>query len=207
MDQLWLFDLPVFTFRPDDAGLLNARLRAIIEAERAGSPGIVRSNRGGWHSVPDWAHRSEPAVVELLNLIVDHVAFCTRTLAAERDLTLPPHRWGMQGWAAVLDKGGYMVPHDHAGADWSAIWYVDAGDGDPTSDGGQLVFVNPRPVVGTIAQVLFSTHAAVRPESGMLVIFPGALMHYVEPYDGHRPRICVSCNLSFEISDFAEGSR
>lgn len=200
MDQLWLFDLPVFTFRPDDIEGLNGDLRQIILTEREHTQGIVRSNRGGWHAVPDLAHRSEPAIVQLMRMIVDHVAYCTEILAAERDLSLPPHRWGVQGWAAVLERGGHMLPHDHAGADWSAIWYVDAGDADPQSDSGLLTFMNTRPAVGRVAQLLFPGNHTIRPASGLLVIFPAATMHYVQPYQGTRPRICVSCNLTIDLA-------
>ena len=36
----------------------------------------------------------------------------------------------------------------------------------------------------------------VRPESGLLVIFPSWLYHWVHPYAGESPRIAVSFNVT-----------
>ena len=36
----------------------------------------------------------------------------------------------------------------------------------------------------------------VRPEAGLLVIFPSWLYHWVHPYGGQTPRIAVSFNAS-----------
>jgi uncharacterized protein (TIGR02466 family) len=36
--------------------------------------------------------------------------------------------------------------------------------------------------------------AAVAPQTGMLVIFPAWLVHWVTPYQSDRPRISVSFN-------------
>lgn len=199
MDPLWLFELPVFTFQPDDIGTLNDTLRTLMVRERAEAPGVVRSNRGpSWHSAPDVAQRPHPSMRRLTRLIVDHVAFCTDTLAASKGVELPRHRWGIHGWATVLEQGGYMLPHDHAGADWSAIWYVDVGDADPQSESGCLVFMDRRPAVGIIAQALFAESYVMRPQNGMLVVFPASLQHYVHPYQGSAPRICLSFNLTME---------
>jgi hypothetical protein len=39
----------------------------------------------------------------------------------------------------------------------------------------------------------------VRPENGMMLIFPGWLNHYVHPYWGERERISVAFNLMIRI--------
>jgi hypothetical protein len=34
----------------------------------------------------------------------------------------------------------------------------------------------------------------LRPEAGLVVLFPNWLEHYVEPHEGEAPRICVAFN-------------
>jgi hypothetical protein len=36
----------------------------------------------------------------------------------------------------------------------------------------------------------------VRPQAGLIVIFPSWLYHWVHPYAGHTPRIAVSFNVT-----------
>jgi len=38
----------------------------------------------------------------------------------------------------------------------------------------------------------------VRPETGLLVIFPSWLYHWVHPYAGRTPRVAVSFNAALE---------
>jgi len=41
----------------------------------------------------------------------------------------------------------------------------------------------------------------IRPRTGMLVIFPGWLQHYVHPYRGGRPRVSLSFNVRLEPAE------
>ncbi|EEA04372.1 hypothetical protein BH160DRAFT_0274 [Burkholderia sp. H160] len=43
----------------------------------------------------------------------------------------------------------------------------------------------------------------IRPRSGMLVVFPGWLQHYVHPYRGTRPRIIIASNVVMSPSESA----
>ncbi len=201
MDRLPLYPTEVFVFRIPEAAPLNAALLEAILTERdAGVPSVGASVTGGWHSPPDLAMRGEPFRT-LTELIVQRVRSCVRGMAEERGLAVPPHRWGVHGWSVVLERGGYNVLHDHAEAHWSVAWYVDAGDADPREhpDSGMICFVDPRRAAPSIPGLPLQPGTfQVRPESQMLVVFPGFLQHYVTPYQGERPRVIVSMNLKFE---------
>ena len=41
----------------------------------------------------------------------------------------------------------------------------------------------------------------IRPRTGMLVVFPGYLQHYVHAYRGTRPRIAIACNLTLSPAE------
>jgi len=199
MDHLRLFATEIFVFRPEGVAPLNEALREALLVERTRSAGIRASNSGGgWHSVPDLARRGPP-FHPLFEMIVHHGGRGVRAPAAERGVALPPHRWSVQSWAMVMEDGHYTVLHDHAASHWSVAWYVDAGDAPAEGESGRLSFVDPRRHVATIPGLDLSPGTfTVTPEDGMLVVFPGSLQHYVHPYRGSRPRICVSANLRLE---------
>jgi hypothetical protein len=98
----------------------------------------------------------------------------------------------------ILERGDYVVLHEHGEAHWSTVYYVDAGD-DDAAESGLLAFVDPRRGGRTVPGVdLFPTTFTVRPRTGSLVVFPGWLQHYVHPYRGSRPRVSISCNVVME---------
>jgi len=199
-----LFDTPVFVFLLEGQEDLNGSLRDRLLAESQASPGIQCSNRDGWHSRPDLAQRSEPCFRGLVELTLEGVRAVfdevARAGGVSADLSF---RYAVQGWAVILRDGGHAVVHDHAEAHWSTVYYVDAGDADPEAhpDSGSLAFVSPNRGASSIAGLsLFPTTFTVQPRAGMLVIFPGWLQHYVQPYRGARPRISISCNVRMELA-------
>jgi uncharacterized protein (TIGR02466 family) len=175
-------------------------LRQAILAERASHPGLSVSQVGGWHSVPDLAQRPAEPFRPLIESIVQAVSGELGHLAAARGLRLPHLGWAVQAWATVLSPGGYNRVHDHISSNWSVAFYVDAGDPD-SELGGVLSFVDPRRSALNIPGLeLDPATLDVRPRTGMLVIFPGYLQHMVHPYDGTRPRVVVSANLSARLA-------
>ena len=49
--------------------------------------------------------------------------------------------------------------------------------------------------------VEIATARLVRPEAGMIILFPGYLQHSVRMYQGERPRVCVPFNAHMRIVD------
>lgn len=200
-DRLSLFATPVAVFHLEGHEALHRELLARLIPESQATPGLRRSNAGGWHSLPDLAQRPDPAFQQLVRMIVDHVARVghEQYLLAGRP---PPAglRYGVQAWAMVMRDGDHTVLHDHGEAHWSSAYYLDAGDADlarfPAS--GALAFVDPRRGGRALPGLDAGATFEVRPRAGMLVIFPGWLQHYVHPYRGARPRVAISCNVVVE---------
>ena len=186
-------DIRMLQLAPPEA---LAPLRQAILDEQEQHPGLSASQVGGWHSVPDLAQRSSGPFRPLIESIVQAVSVELQHKAAAHGQPLPPHSWAVQAWATVLQPGGYNRVHDHVRSHWSVAFYVDAGD--PASPlGGMLSFVDPRRSAIHIPGLdIDPVTLDVRPQTGMLVIFPGYLQHMVHPYDGTRPRVVVSANLS-----------
>lgn len=203
MPDLPLFATPLSMYDLSGMDEVNRDITARLVAESASRPTINRSNVGGWHSQPDLATRPEASFRTLIQNIVARVRETVDGLAKERGQGMPAMRMGAHAWAMVMRDGDYTIPHDHAEAHWSTVYYPDAGDADEAAhpDSGLLALVDPRhggrPMPGL--DLLGATFTA-RPQTGRLLVFPGWLYHYVNAYRGKRPRVAVSCNVTFELA-------
>jgi uncharacterized protein (TIGR02466 family) len=199
VEGLALFSTPVFTFRdPVDADL-DRELTERMVHESAHAPGIARSNSGGWHSVPDLSQRGEPCFQALMQRVVARVQAVVFELAhGQVELR---YRFGVQAWAMVMRTGDHTVVHDHSESHFSVVYYPDVGDAELAQypDSGKLCFVDPRRGGTVISGIdLFPSQFSITPQAGQLVVFPGWLQHYVQPYRGVRPRVSISCNVRLE---------
>src|SRR5258706_9856876 len=180
--------------RFEGAAELNRRLsRRILEREQLAS-GIVNSNVGGWHSATDFLRWEGPEAGELFQHIAgavkDYAAIERKVDAAALELTVTA-----EAWANLARAGHYSKPHVHPNSNLSAVYYVDAGHAPAeTLQSGVIEFMDPRNRPGMFdseGSVPFDAYR-VTPQTGMLLMFPAWLYHYVHPYQGSLPRICVA---------------
>ena len=183
-----------------DVAELNQRLAARILEREAAAPGIVKSNVGGWHSETDFLRWEGPESGELFGRVAaavkDYAAVERRVDAAALDLTVTA-----EAWANVSHAGDYTKPHVHPNSNVSGVYYVDAGNA-PAEDtqSGVIEFMDPRHRPGMFATegtLPFDAYK-VTPASGMLLLFPAWLYHYVHPYRGSAPRISVALNVTIQ---------
>lgn len=198
IDRLEVFGSPIRVSHLEGLGALGAELTIALTQEAASSPGVHRSNVGGWHSPPDLTLRPGPPFEPLMRRLAAEIDATVKELAHVRgQLHRFAHGYGIHAWAMVLGKHDYITPHDHAESHLSAVYYIDAGDPPGGSPSGRLVFRTER--AGMVPGLdIFPSEFSIQPETGMMVIFPGHLTHYVHPYRGERPRICVSLNARIE---------
>lgn len=199
-----LFATPFVVDRLQSAEGLRI-LRSSIEAEMArDAKGVSISNVGGWHSntrMLEWGGEAAKALV-----------FKAMTLADERTLDIKSTEesrfgWIPEMWANVSRKGNSNQYHTHPGSYWSAVAYIDDGyDGDDNPAlGGELQLLDPRAPLTQMAapdlRLLDDTgnplppEISVRPQSGMIVLFPSWLQHAVRPFNGEGTRISIAINL------------
>jgi uncharacterized protein (TIGR02466 family) len=177
-----------------DAESMNQELQAIILAEEGKYSSLGRSNIGGWHSRTDFLNREEPAVMALTNWITWAVnQMIAATAGGSFTGTV-----SVSAWATICRNGSYHAPHSHPDSAWSGVYYVDAGQiAADRSLSGVLEFIDPRAGVEAVTAPgdPYGEPMRVRPEAGLIVIFPSWLYHWVHPYAGHTPRIAVSFNV------------
>lgn len=202
VEGLALFGTPVFSFTDTLDPALDRELTQRLVHESETSPGIARSNSGGWHSVPDLSQRPEDCWHTLLGRMVSgaQTMFAALASAQGADLTLE-YRYAVQAWAMVMRHGDYTLVHDHQESHFSMVYYSEVGDADLElhPDSGRLCFLDPRRGGTVISGIeLFPSQFGITPQNGQLVVFPSWLQHFVHPYRGVRPRVSISCNLRFE---------
>jgi uncharacterized protein (TIGR02466 family) len=200
------FPTIICQLRVPDAEAMNQGLEAIILLEEGSYSSLGRSNIGGWHSRPDFLNRPEAAVGALtswVTWVVSQMVDATTGLGAFKG------QLSVWAWATICREGAYHAPHSHPGSAWSGVYYVDAGGFNPNRPlSGVLEFLDPRVGVEAVSTPgdPYGEPVRVRPESGLLVVFPSWLYHWVHPYADQSPRIAVSFNVTLGALDTVKTS-
>jgi len=190
------FPTPIGQLRIPDPDAMNRDLRAIILAQETEYPSLGRSNIGGWHSRPDFLTRRDPAICAFQ-------AWLTWALRRVIDATAGANtfdgRLSVSAWATICRGGSYHAPHSHPDSSWSGVYYVDPGTHSPDQPlSGVLEFLDPRAGVEGVTAPgdPYGEPFRIRPQAGLLVIFPSWLYHWVHPYAGDTPRVAISFNVT-----------
>jgi uncharacterized protein (TIGR02466 family) len=179
-----------------DAEAMNQELQALILTEESQYPSLGRSNVGGWHSRPDFLHWNDSNVAALTSWITWALRHMIRGSTIRHDFTAT---LSISAWATICRAGAYHAPHSHPDSAWSGVYYVDSGSENPDQPlSGMLEFLDPRAGVEAVTAPgdPYGEPFRIRPQSGLLVIFPSWLYHWVHPYAGSIPRIAISFNAS-----------
>lgn len=160
---------------------------------------------------PGRATQHGSQTMELLNCADAPVAALQRFIeesVAEYFATLPqstspwapraPQAWRLHGWAVVLRASGYQIPHFHPEAVVSGVYYVQIPDVVTAGNTGEAGFIKfGPPVAGTSAAQAADRPVAraLRPEPGMIVLFPSYYWHHTIPFEGSEDRICVAFDV------------
>ena len=162
-----------------------------------------RSNWGGWQSPDDfdsWCGAEGEEVLTVARTIASQ-------LTVDREGQRLDPEWRMNAWANVNRHGQGNEFHTHPGAYWSATYYVrDGGVAQNPALGGEFEIQDPRGVAPAMLAPLiaFATPGGqsvgaselIRPQEGMMVMFPSWLSHGVRPYGGNDVRISIALNLT-----------
>ncbi len=204
-----LFATPFIIDRLQSAAGIGM-LRDAIDAEmRRDTKGISISNLGGWHSntqMIDWGGEAAKALAFKAMTMADEATLDAKSPQV-KNLSESRFGWVPEMWANVSQKGNANQYHTHPGSFWSAVAYIDDGydgDDDPAL-GGELQLLDPRmPMVRMTAPDLrmidadgtaMPSEISIRPQTGMIVMFPSWLQHAVRPFHGLGTRVSIAINL------------
>jgi uncharacterized protein (TIGR02466 family) len=173
----YMFATPVFRDVLANADALNAELADLILERERTTPSLAKSNQGGWQSAPDFFSWAGPAVAMLERYVAGALNVATARLAVPSHLGI---EFELYGWAAVNRRGHYNTTHVHPMATWSGTYYVDVGDEPADAPGAVLEFSHPVTAAAmTFFPGVLPSARIVRPESGMVILFPSYLQHSV----------------------------
>lgn len=151
--------------------------------------GCTVSNRGGWQSTP--ITKVNVANKKLLNIISNRVKALHNHFSLE-NIFFDSY------WVNINKRGDYNAPHDHAKSFYSAVFYAAA-----PMNSGNLIFMHPIPFFANYMQAkkynyFTSNEWVVTPKTGLLIIFPSYLSHYVEPNTSPKDRISLAFNFNLK---------
>src|SRR5215217_9029755 len=104
------------------------------------------------------------------------------------------------GWINVNPTGAYNTPHDHPGNLWSGTYYVTTPDaGDASGASGRIEFIDSRSgLADNLVNAPFTaSKCGIRPQPGMLLLFPANLLHWVHPNAAEDERVTIAFNARF----------
>ncbi|MGB3207757.1 MAG: 2OG-Fe(II) oxygenase family protein [Crinalium sp.] len=104
-----------------------------------------------------------------------------------------PETWKLSGWAVVLEPEGFQNSHIHPESLISGVYYIQVPDTvkQNNSGKGNLSFADLFIKKTADGQIDYT----VKPEEGMLVLFPSYFWHSTIPFSGDKDRVCISFNV------------
>jgi uncharacterized protein (TIGR02466 family) len=189
------FSTPIWASKIDNYETTNQEmLKYIFQLQKNDPVGILKSNFKGWHSKNFNLKDEQPkifieAIKKNINTALNDMGWDLSTQSVKIKNV----------WAIINERDAWNQKHHHSNSDLSAAYYVSAYD-----NCGDIVFYDPRPApvhnhpISKLPNELNATRREIRPEPGMLVLFPSYLEHSVRPNLSDEKRIVISFNLTLE---------
>ncbi|MFT3792865.1 MAG: putative 2OG-Fe(II) oxygenase [Rudaea sp.] len=161
-----------------------------------GHPLLFQSLRHGTETTGDLSHSDDPAIRALfaafdapIRRYLDHIRNGPEPLR-QRD----NGRYRFNGsWSVRLRSSGFHTNHVHPRGWISSACYIELPDAatDADKDAGCLTFGQP----SLITTPALQAEHVVRPEVGMLVLFPSYFWHGTVPFASERTRLTVAFDV------------
>ena len=102
--------------------------------------------------------------------------------------------YDLSGWGVVLESGGHQKKHTHTDSYLSGVLYLSIPPPDnQTKNAGNLLFTGTNPLY-------------IKPENGLMVLFPSYLPHETIPFQSNIKRICIAFNIKQNDASQEEGT-
>ena len=175
--------------------------------EREKDPiGVVKSNRGGWQSQPNYNTDDNILSSTIRQTIGPY--FGNGVFNNKTQITFD---WL---WININGKGHWNETHSHPNSNLAGVIWIKTGDITPTHPNGQtslgdIEFVSPHNFTSSVELDAYEGEFCrhwnswpaywIPPEEGKILIFPASLMHKVHANEIDQDRISASFNLNITI--------
>jgi len=163
---------------------LSSRLNALHSPH--GHRPLYQSLRRGTETTQDLSRSRDPVIQALFQAFAAPVARYRELMGQGEDPLRRRNRgaWRFNGsWSVRLRSGGYHTSHVHPRGWISSACYIQVPD-----DEGILSFGKP----GMLTTPQLDPEFSVRPEAGLLVLFPSYFWHGTLPFQSEEPRLTVA---------------
>lgn len=110
-------------------------------------------------------------------------------------LAAVPKDWSLSVWGVVMRSAGHQIPHIHPAAWLSGVYYAKLPDIVGDDDAGNAGWIEfGRPPAHFHNARAPRTHA-IRPEPGLMVLFPSYFYHDTVPFEADGTRISIAFDL------------
>jgi tetratricopeptide (TPR) repeat protein len=157
---------------------------------------LFQSLRHGTETTLDLSKSPDPVIQALFNAFAAPIREYLARLGAGTDpMRRRNHgRWRFNGsWSVRLRSAGHHTHHVHPRGWISSACYISLPDTmlDTRQPDGILTFGEP----GIVTTPTLSGEHSVRPQAGMLVLFPSYVWHGTVPFRGDQPRLTVAFDV------------
>jgi tetratricopeptide (TPR) repeat protein len=154
---------------------------------------LFQSLRNGTETTQDLARSADPVIRALFQSFVSPIERYLRHIGQGPDPLRRRNsgRWRFNGaWSVRLHSSGFHANHVHPRGWISSACYLELPDSmrNRNSEEGVLTFAAP----GLLTQPPLPAQHAVRPEPGMLVLFPSYFWHGTVPFRSEQARMTVA---------------
>lgn len=110
-----------------------------------------------------------------------------------------PARWRLTSWSVVLNGQGNLVPHIHLDGYLGGVYYVelpeviDAGVDDDEGRRPGWLEIGRSPM--EVQNVAAPHMRAIKPEEGLMLLFPSYFYHDTVPFESTQRRISIAFDL------------
>lgn len=197
-----MFGTPILFRTVANATALNMGLARAILSRAQTNVGKRISNIGGWQSLPDVLDWPEPEIAQYkveLDRGVQNISAMPALVEGRTSAPRNRVNYSAYGWANVNQSGHYNTLHVHAGNDWSVVYYVAPGLPSPdTPTNGRIELRDPRPLAAYSRTPGFTSGQPmqIKPQAGLMLIFPAWIEHWVHPFHGEGNRISIAVNVT-----------
>lgn len=173
---------------------LNAAVMEALKARhRLTSHPLDQSLRNGTQTARNLVADADPAIQALLRAFREPLQMYRREIGGDLEHPFTARNRGSarvaESWSVQLRRGGFHVNHVHPKGWISSAYYISVPEevGDAASKSGWLKFGEPRYAVPGAEPAYW-----VRPEPGLLVLFPSYMWHGTNAIHGPNPRTSIS---------------
>jgi len=154
---------------------------------------LFQSLRNGTETTQDLSRSADPVIQALFTAFAAPIRHYLAHIGHGNDPLRRRNegRWRFNGsWSVRLHSAGFHTNHTHPRGWISSACYIELPDcmNDGRSDEGVLTFGEP----GIATTPRLGPEYSVRPQVGMLVLFPSYFWHGTVPFRSHQARLTVA---------------